>query len=196
MKTRLIELSKRLEKMYLNGAPRHLVVEARNTELAKILKDCEDALDTGISNLSRTRQEIIDSATYHPKDDTEALARRLRMESEFSSMPRGQLLKYESEDVETLYMQASTLRKRGMHDEADDIFARIVAAKQAPYLSPVVKGLEKEITRFTLLKPSQDPDHLWIGTDPRKVTPADIATIDRATGKIMFKDNDGNEVEV
>ena len=88
------------------------------------------------------------------------------------------------------------MRKRGEHTEADIVYSRIEQAKQAPYLSPIVKGLEKEITRFTLLKPSQDPDHLWVGTDPRNVTPADIATIDRDTGKITFKDDAGKEITV
>ncbi len=189
----LVQLRKKLDKLYANEAPKHIVNEVRNTELSRIIHEQDTHLTTAISNLTASRQAIIDEGTYRPKDDSEALARRLRLESEFSSMPRGALLKHESEDPETLTMQAATLRKRGMHDEADEVYQKIGQAKQAVYLNPMVKGIEREVARHELLRPSADPTKLWIGEDVKNIKPDDFAEVDN--GKVKFK-YDGQTIEV
>ena len=195
MKSNLLALRRKLDTMYKNQAPIHLVNEVRETEISKLLKTRTLDIETRIKSLQESRQEIIDAATYKPKDDTEALARRLRMESEFASMSKSALLKYRTDDPESLTMQAATLRKRGLHEDADMVYNQIEIARTAPYRDPLVKACETEITRYGMLLPHEDRHQLWIGGDFQNIKPDDFAQI-TPDKKLRFKDNDGKEIEV
>jgi len=198
MKAELLALKHKLDRMFANEAPKHLVVEARNAELEKIIKARQDTLTTSIQNLEKTRAELIDTYAYHARDDPESHARRMRLNDEYAAMPSRELaaMSVVGLDYEAQYARASSLRRRGLHGEADQAHAAIKLQQEAWRGNEIIQSIEKEATKLSMLLPSEDTDHLWVGTDPGTIRQDDFSTVDKATCKIQFKDNDGEWVEV
>ena len=189
MRTELKAIAERLHTMELNGVAPHVVKERRDTEIKKLFETRQKKYDESITQINTSLKEIELSFNPPVKDDPVSLAKHMRLDATYSAMPSNKLsaMDLQTVDVNDLLVIAATMRKRGLHEAADDTYNMFTRRKDEWKQSPFVKDLEKLRTKINMLH-AVDRD-IYIGEDIDTITKEDFASV-LSDGTIEFKNGD------
>lgn len=196
MKKELLEIAKQVRKMQLAAVPASVVEDFRQQTVGKLFEQRAQVRAACWMQYEAKKNALRKASERTPQDNSEALARRLRLQDQYSAMPSPDLLKidYRGVDLDDLEIIAGSLRKRRLNEQADGVYQQLKAREQSYRFTPEYQAVERDQAKVDLLMQSEDKESIWFGTDPDNIQPEDFGSLGR-DGRVRFK-HEGKPVEV